>query len=56
MIINKIGFKENYFIIGEKENPSLKVVLVEEELHDIDIDNIGNLGDYLPSLVFIYEE
>ena len=38
----------------KKKNPSKKVVIVEEQLDDIDIDYTGNLED-LPSLVFINE-
>ena len=32
------------------------MVIVEEELNGIDIDNIGNLEDYSPKVVFIDEE
>ena len=47
--------KENHVFIEEKDNPSDKVVLVEEELDGTDIDDIGNLGD-LPGLMLIDEE
>ena len=47
-------FNENQVIIKE-DNPSQKVVIVEEELDDIDLDGIGNL-EYIPRLVFIDEE
>ena len=46
-------FLKNRFI--EEDNPSEKVVIVEEELDGIHIDDIGNLED-LPRLVFINEE
>ena len=46
-------FKENH-VFNEKENPSQKVVIVEKELDDIDIDDIVNLED-LPELVLIDE-
>ena len=49
-------FKENHvFIEEEEDNPSDKVVTVEEELDGTDIDGIGNLVD-LPRLMFINEE
>ena len=35
-------FKENH-VFNEKDNPSEKVVIAEEELDDIDIDDIVNL-------------
>ena len=44
-------FKENYVFIEEED----KVVIVAEELHVIDIDDVGNLVD-LPRLMFIGEE
>ena len=47
-------FKENH-VFNEEENPSQKVVIVEKEPDDIDIDDIGNLKD-LPGLVLIDEE
>ena len=43
-------FKGNHVSIEEEENPSEKVVIVEEET-----DGIGNLED-LPRLVFIDKE
>ena len=39
-------FKENHVFI-EEDNLSDKVVIDEEELHDIDIDDIGNLDNLL---------
>ena len=39
----------------KKTNPSQKVVMVEEELDNIDIDDNLNLDD-LPGLVFIDDE
>ena len=36
-------FKENHVFIEEEDNPSDKVVMIEEELDGIDIDGIGNL-------------
>ena len=48
-------FKENHVFIEEKDNPSDKVVMVEEELDDIDMDGIGNLVD-LPRLMLIDEQ
>ena len=39
----------------EEDNPSEKVVVVEEELNHIDIDDIGHLKN-LPRFVFIDEE
>ena len=47
-------FKKNHGFI-EKSNPSEKNVIVEEELHCIDIDDIGNLEEW-PRLVLIDEE
>ena len=47
-------FKENY-VSNEKDNPSQKVVIVEEEPDNIDIDDIVNL-EKLPGLVFIDKE
>ena len=41
--------KENRVFIEEEDNPSDKVVIVEE-----DLDGIGNLVD-LPRLIFINE-
>ena len=38
-----------------KNNPSEKIVIVQEELDGIDIDDIGNLEDLL-RIVFIHEE
>ena len=32
------------------------MVIVEEELNGTDIDNIGNVEDYSPKVVFIDEE
>ena len=34
--------KDGFF---EEDNPSKKIVIVEEELENIDINNIGNLED-----------
>ena len=48
-------FKENHVSIEEEDNPSDKVVIVEEELDSADIDAIENLLD-LPRLMFIDEE
>ena len=48
-------FKENRIFIEEKDNPSDKVVIVEEELDDVDIDGIGNLVD-LPRLMLIDQQ
>ena len=39
----------------DKDNPSEKVVTVEEELNRVDINDIGDLQD-LPRLVFIDKE
>ena len=39
----------------EEDNPSEKVVIVEEELNRVDIDDIGNLEN-LPRFLFIDEE
>ena len=39
----------------DKDNPSEKVVILEEELNRVDIDDIGNL-EGLPRFVFIDEE
>ena len=46
-------FKKNHGFI-EEDNPSEKVVIVEEELNRVDIDDIGNLVDLL-RFVFIDE-
>ena len=48
-------FKEDHVFLEKEDNPSNKVVTVEEELDGIDIDGIGNLVA-LPRLVFIDEE
>ena len=50
----KLKKKKNHDFI-EKGNLSEKVVIVDEELDDTDIDDIRNLGDS-PKLVFINEE
>ena len=55
MIASSSIFKENYIFFEEKDDPSDKVVIVQEKLDDIDIDGIGNLVD-LPRLMFIEEE
>ena len=47
--VSSFIFKENQVLIVE-DNPSEKIVIVEEEL-----DGIGNLEDLL-KLVLIYEE
>ena len=54
MYFSSFIFKENR-VFNEEDNPSQKVVLVEEELDDTDIDGIQNLED-LPRLVFVDEE
>ena len=46
--------KENHVFI-EEDNPSDKVIMVEEELDGIDINGIENSVD-LPRLMFIDEE
>ena len=43
MIRSSFIFKENHVFLEEKDNPSEKVVIVEEELDGIDIDGVGNL-------------
>ena len=43
--------KENY-VFNEEDNPSDKVVTIEEGLDAVDLDGIGNLVD-LPRLMFI---
>ena len=48
-------FKKSHVFLEKEDNPSNKVVTVEEELDGIDIDGIGNLVA-LPTLVFINEE
>ena len=55
MIASSSIFKENYIFFEEEDDPSDKVVIVQEKLDDIDIDGIGNLVD-LPRLMFIEEE
>ena len=55
MIRSSFRFKENHVFIEEEDNPSNKVVIVEEELDDIDIDGFRNLVD-LPRLIFNDEE
>ena len=47
-------FNENE-VINKEKDLSQKAVIVEEDLEDIDIDDIGNLED-LPRLVFINED
>ena len=47
-------FKENHVFI-EEDNPSDKVIMVEEELDGIDINGIESSVD-LPRLMFIDEE
>ena len=54
MYFSSFIFKENR-VFNEEDNPSQKVVLVEEELDDTDIDGIQNLED-LRRLVFVDEE
>ena len=51
LYLSSFIFKQNQ-VFNEEDNPSQKVVLVEEELNDIDINDIGNL-EGLPRLVFI---
>ena len=51
---SSLVFKENH-VFNEKDNPSQKVIILEKELDDIDIDDTGNLKD-LPRLVFVNEE
>ena len=51
--ILKKNLKNHCFI--QEGNPSEKVIIVEEELDDTDIDDIGNLEDS-PRLVFIHEK
>ena len=46
--------KKNHGFI-EEDNPSEKVVTVEEKLNFVDLDDIGDFGG-LPRLVFIDEE
>ena len=51
-------FEDNDYVLLvfiEKGNPSEKVVILEEDLDDIDIDSIASLED-LPKLVFIDEK
>ena len=48
-------FKENQVFIEDEDNPSDKVVMVEEELDGIDIDGIENVVD-LPRLMLIKEK
>ena len=54
LYLSSFIFKQNQ-VFNEEDNPSQKVVLVEEELNDIDINDIGNL-EGLPRLVFINEK
>ena len=51
--ISSFIFKENHILI-EEDNPSEKIVIVEEELDSIDRDGNGNLED-LQRLVLINE-
>ena len=44
-------FKENPVLI-EEDNPSVRVVRIEEELDAVEVDGIRNLGN-LPGLMFI---
>ena len=48
------SFISNYGFF-EEDNPSEKVVIVEEELNRVDINDIGNLQN-LPRFMFIDEE
>ena len=52
--VSSFIFKENHVLI-EEDNPSEKIVIVEEELENIDRDGNGNLEDLL-RLVLINEE
>ena len=51
--VSSFIFKENHILI-EEDNPSEKIVIVEEELDSIDRDGNGNLED-LQRLVLINE-
>ena len=46
-------FKEN-LVFNEKDNPSQKVVITEEELDGIDRDDIGNFEDLPRLVVFLF--
>ena len=52
--VSSFIFKKNYVLI-EEDNPSEKIVLIEEELDGIEKDDIVNLEDLL-RLVLIDEE
>ena len=52
--VSSFIFKENHILI-EEDNPSEKIVIVEEELDSIDRDGNGNLED-LQRLVLINED
>ena len=47
--------KKNHVFIEEEDNPSEKVVIVEEEMTGINVDGSENLED-LPKLLFTDEE
>ena len=55
MIRSSFILKENHVFVEEEDSPSDKVVIVEEELDDIDIDGILNLVD-VPKVMLIDEE
>ena len=51
MYLSSFIFKQNQ-VFNEEDNPSQKVVIVDEELDDIDVNDIGYL-EGLPRLAFI---
>ena len=53
--IFQVLFSKKDHIFIEEDNPSEKVVILEEELNNVDINVFGKLED-LPRLVFIDEE
>ena len=55
MICSRFILKENHVFIAWEDNPSDKVVIVEEELNGTAIYGLRNLVD-LPRLILIDEE
>ena len=47
--------KKSCFIVTEKDKPSEKIVIVEEELDGIDTDEIGNLEDILRAHTSVHQ-
>ena len=42
ILLSSFTFKGNHVFIGVEGNPSERVIIIEEQLDDVDIDGIGN--------------